>query len=186
MLSGALASCLAVALVSCLATAASGERQATPRATERDLLGVWDLVSIEDHKPNGEVLFWLGQHPSGVLTYLPSGRMAVQFMRDPRPTFTAGRVWGRDGRELLPIASPTEIREAFAGYYAYFGTYEVDERAQAVTHHVKASLRPHEVGLDYVRPFELSGDRLVLRYPVTSDDNEIRTRIIVWRRAERL
>jgi hypothetical protein len=111
--------------------------------------------------------------------------MTVQFMRDPRPTFAAGRVWGPDNQRLLSAASAAEVQEAFTGYYAYFGTYEVDERAQAVTHHVKASLRSHEVGVDYVRPFELSGDQLKLRYPVTADDGEIRTRIIVWHRAER-
>jgi hypothetical protein len=110
--------------------------------------------------------------------------MAVQFMRDPRPTFAGGRVWGPDNQKLLPAASATEIRDALAGYYAYFGTYDVDLRAQTVTHHIKASLRSHEVGTDYVRPFELSGNQLLLRYPVTADDGETRTRIIVWRRAE--
>ncbi len=111
--------------------------------------------------------------------------MTVQFMRDPRATFVAGRVWGRDNRELLPAASAAEIRDAYTGYYAYFGTYDVDERAQVVTHHIKASLRSHEVGADNVRPFELKGDRLVLRVPVITDTGEARTRLIVWRRAER-
>jgi hypothetical protein len=176
---------MSVALLSCMAASASGERQRTPSAVARNLHGVWSLVSIEDYRPNGEVVYWLGQHPSGVLTYSPPGRVAAQLMRDPRPTFAAGRVWGTDARELLPTATAGEIREAFAGYYAYFGTYDVDESGQAVTHHVKASLRSHEIDLDYVRPFELSGDQLVLRYPVTTEDGEIRTRIIVWRRAER-
>jgi hypothetical protein len=176
---------LSVVLVCCLGTPASGERQVAPKATARELLGIWDLVSYEDHRPNGEVLSWWGPHPSGVLTYSPSGRMTVQFMRDPRPTFAAGRVWGPDNQRLLSAASAAEVQEAFTGYYAYFGTYEVDERAQAVTHHIKASLRSHEVGVDYVRPFELSGDQLKLRYPVTADDGEIRTRIIIWHRAER-
>jgi hypothetical protein len=90
-------------------------------------------------------------------------------------------MWSLDNQVLLPTATASEIRDAFAGY---FGTYEVDERTQVVTHHVKASLRSHEVGIDYVRPFTLSGDQLVLRYPVTADDGETRTRIVVWRRAE--
>jgi hypothetical protein len=111
--------------------------------------------------------------------------MAVQVMRDPRPTFTAGSIWSSDGRELLPGASANEIREAYAGYYAYFGTFDVDERAHAVTHHVRASLRSQEVGLDFVRPYEFSGDQLILRYSVLATGGETRTRVIVWRRAER-
>ena len=111
--------------------------------------------------------------------------MAVQFMRDPRSTFTAGRVWSRDNRELLATAQAAEIRDAYTGYYASLGTYDFDERAQAVTHHIKASLRSHEVGADHVRPLELLGDQLVMRIQVSTDTGEARTRVIVWRRAER-
>ena len=175
---------MVVVLVGGLGTTTFGERQPAPQAAAQLLIGVWDLVSYEDHRPNGEVLHRWGQRPSGVLTYSRSGRMTVQFMRDPRTTFAAGRVWSPDNQTLLPTASPTEIRDAYAGYYAYFGTYEVDERAQTVTHHIKASLRSHEVGADNVRSFRLSGDQLVLQLSVTADDGEKRTRIIVWRRAE--
>ena len=175
---------LFVMLATCLGAVTSGAPQPPPTLTAKQLVGVWDLVSYEDHRPDGEVLRPWGQHPSGVLTYSPSGRMAVQFMRDPRPTFAIGRAWGRDNQNLLPTASAAEIRDAYAGYYAYFGTYDVDERARAVTHHITSSLRSHEVGTDNVRPFELAGDRLVLRFAVTADDGEMRTRIIVWRRSE--
>ena len=175
---------LAVVLVGGLGTSTFGERQAVPNVAAQRLIGVWDLVSYEDHRPNGEVLYRWGARPSGVLTYSRSGRMTVQFMRDPRTTFAAGRVWSPDNQTLLPTASSTEIRDAYAGYYAYFGTYEVDERAQTVTHHIKASLRSHEVGADNVRQFKLSGDQLVLQLSVIADDGEKRTRNIVWRRAE--
>jgi hypothetical protein len=110
--------------------------------------------------------------------------MAVQFMRDPRATFAAGRVWGRDNQQLLPTATAAEIRAAYTGYYAYFGTYDVDQGARTVTHHITSSLRSHEVGLDNVRSFELSGNQLRLRLTVVSDDGEQRQRLIAWRRAE--
>ena len=172
---------LTIALTGCLGSATSGERQAS---AAQQLVGVWDLVSYEDHRPNGEVLYGWGRHPSGVLTYSPGGRMTVQFMRDPRTTFAAGRVWGRDNQQLLPTATAADIRAAYIGYYAYFGTYEVDEHARTVTHHIASSLRSHEVGADNVRSFELSGSQLLLRLNVVSDDGEERRRLIVWRRAE--
>ena len=110
--------------------------------------------------------------------------MTVQFMRDPRATFAAGRVWGRDNLQLLPTATAAEIREAYSGYLAYFGTYDVDEAARTVTHHITSSLRSHEVGQDNVRQFELSGNELRLRVAVVADNGEARNRLIVWRRAE--
>ena len=172
---------LSIVVASCAGGAAFGARQA-PAAPR--LVGVWDLVSYEDHRPNGEVLYGWGRNPSGVLTYSPSGRMTVQFMRDPRATFAAGRVWGRDNLQLLPTATAAEIREAYIGYYAYFGTYDVDEAARTVTHHITSSLRSHEVGQDNVRQFELSGNQLLLRVAVVADNGEARNRLIVWRRAE--
>ncbi|MGI8783189.1 MAG: hypothetical protein ACR2L2_06020 [Acidobacteriota bacterium] len=57
--------------------------------------------------------------------------------------------------------------------------------AGTVTHHVRASLRSGEVGMDYVRPYEFAGEQLLFRYAVSADDGERRTRVIVWRRAER-
>ena len=76
-------------------------------------------------------------------------------------------------------------RRSSIGYYAYFGTWDVDEQAQTVTHHVRASLRSGEVESDYTRPYELSGEQLLFRYPVSAPDGEGRTRVLIWRRAER-
>ena len=160
--------------------------QRTLTDDKRMLFGVWDLVSLEDHRPNGEVVYWLGKHPQGTIIYTPSGRMAVQFMRDPRPTFAQGNVWSPGGLTLLPTATPGEIRDALVGYYAYFGTYDVDMRTRTVTHHVTANLRPHEVGLNFERPYQLKGDQLVLRYVVPAEGGETRTRIVIWRRGESL
>jgi hypothetical protein len=150
------------------------------------LHGVWELVSLEDHQPDGKIVHWLGSGVTGTITYTPGGRMFVQFLGDPHPRFAAGNVFSPSARTLLPAAADDEIRRAYGGYYAYFGTYDIDERKRVVTHHVASSLRPHEIGVNYVRPYELTGDRLVLRYPVSDDSGGTNTRVIVWRRAESL
>lgn len=173
-----------VAVASLLWTSGMAVGQATQPSERRNLTGVWELVSLEDHRPNGDVLDWMGKKPSGTLIYSPDGRMSVQIMRDPRPA-VAGSMWSSDGRDLLPSASANEIRDAYSGYYAYFGTWEVDERAHTVTHHIRASLRSVEVGADYVRPYEFSGEQLLLRSPVSAASGEKQTRVITWRRAER-
>ncbi len=61
---------------------------------------------------------------------------------------------------------PSDFRHGvFVGYYAYFGTYEVDEKQGVVRHYVQASLWPEEVGRLYTRSIELSDDRLRLTTP---------------------
>ena len=43
----------------------------TQSSERRNLQGVWELISLQDHRPNGEVLDWMGKNPSGVLIYSP-------------------------------------------------------------------------------------------------------------------
>ena len=158
----------------------------TVTAGGHPLHGVWELVSLEDHQPDGKIVYWLGRAVTGTIAYTPGGRMFVQILGDPHPRFTAGNVFSPSGRTLLPPAANDEIRTAYGGYYAYFGTYDLDENKRVVTHHVASSLRPQEIGLNLERPYELTGDRLVLRYPVSDDGGGTNTRVIVWRRAESL
>jgi hypothetical protein len=91
--------------------------QAVRSAEHRDLTGVWELVSLQDARADGEVLDWMGKKPTGSLVYSPDGRMALQIMRDP-PAI-AGSMWSAEGRVLLPSAPTNDIRDALGGYYAH-------------------------------------------------------------------
>ena len=137
------------------------------------LHGVWELVSLEDYQTDGKIVHGSGRAVTGIITYTPGGRVFVH-------------VVSPSGRAHLPAATNDEIRTAYDAYYTYFGTYDIDENQRVVTHHVASSLRPQEIGLNYERPYELTGDRLVLRYPVSDDSGATNTRVIVWRRAELL
>lgn len=96
-------------------------QDAPGQSDDRQLFGVWDLVSIEDRGPQGELSLWLGQHPTGTITYSPNRRMVVQFMGDPRPVIATPNAW--QGRPINPAVPIGELQDAPGGYYAYFGTY---------------------------------------------------------------
>lgn len=145
-----------------------------PNLDRAALIGTWRLVSIVTIRPNGEAITeWMGSQPTGMIAYLPSGYMSVQFMRDPRPRF-AGTTWAG--------ATATEKLAAIDGYYAYFGAYEIDVASRTVTHIVHASLRPNEVGLRYQRRFELAGDRLTLTSHTFQEAGEARFNRLVFER----
>jgi hypothetical protein len=147
------------------------------------LHGVWEL-SLEDVQPHGMIVYPWGKAVRGMITHTPGGRVFVQLLGDPNPRFSSGNVFSPSGRDLLRAASDDEVRKAYVGYYAYFGTYEVDESKRVVTHHVASSLRPHEIGLSYERPYELTEELLVLRYLVPGDRGGTNTRVNVWRRSD--
>jgi len=89
-------------------------------------------------------------------------------LHDPRPTFSSGIPTHRE-------ASLEEIKGAYLGYYAYFGTYKVEEAEGVIIHQVKGSLWPQEVGTDYERFFKLSENRLVLLTPGRLRDGQQRS-----------
>ncbi len=131
------------------------------------LLGTWRLVSIENRDAPEKA--WekrYGENPRGYIMYDATGHMAVQIEKTPPPSkFASGDDWK---------PTPDEARAAYLGYVAYFGTYTVDEKAGAVTHHVEGSLRPSYIATDRVRPATFEGDRLIL-----SDGKTFR---VVWER----
>jgi hypothetical protein len=141
----------------------------------KKIVGSWKLVSIEATRPNGDVIRDWGQNPTGLLVYDSNGNVTVQFMRDPRPISENGAL------------TSDEKKTAFDGYYAYFGSYDFDVNAGTVTHHIKSSLRPFEVGVDYKRFYKLSGNKLTLATPpmrsaVAGSDGEQRVYKLIWER----
>jgi hypothetical protein len=138
------------------------------------LWGTWQIVSVETVRANGEALTeWMGARPSGWIMYNAAGQMSVQLMRDPRPQFTVP--------DLRNTPQP-EKAAAFDGYYAYFGTYDVDVEAGTITHHVLGSLRPNEVGRKYTRRGTLEEDRLTLTTRPFDQEGEKRFNRLVWKR----
>jgi hypothetical protein len=94
-------------------------------------------------------------------------------MNPDRPLFLSG--------DLLKGA-PEEIKAAYEGYTAYFGTYEVNEQEGTVTHRVRGSLFPNWVGQEQKRFFEFSGNGPALKTPPIRAAGAMVTGILVWER----
>ena len=133
--------------------------QAMQSDVARRFVGVWRYVGTRiDGKPRPN----RGANPKGFIFYTESGAMAAQIAPD------------RENKMAGQEPTPDEAKAALADYVSYFGTYTVDERAGTVTHHRQASVQPGPL-TDYVRSYEFTGDRLILR-PVGT------TQEVVWER----
>ena len=117
------------------------------------LIGTWRVVEMIDTDRAGQARHPYGEHPLGYIVYDATGHLHVQVMRTPAtPPFAAGDQNG----------SEQELRAAYDGYVAYFGTYRVDEANSTVTHQVQGSLMPSYTGTDQPRPIKLKGDELII------------------------
>lgn len=134
----------------------------------KELVGNWSLVSYVTEAPDGTTGKPYGE-AVGRLAYDAHGNMAGQVMRPGR----APVIHGQSG---LP-----DVRAAYAGYIAYFGTYEVNDARDTVVHHVQGSLNPTWVGGTQVRSMRFDGEHLVLSANVTKGAAIIR-HTLTWKR----
>lgn len=138
-------------------TLPTGAALAQQTGLKDKIVGAWRLISEETLRPNGQALnIAMGPHPTGTITYLPNGYMAVQIMRDPRATFA-------DPKTNEPTCD--ELKDAYWGYSAYWGTYTINAAGDGVVHNVQASSHPPEVGRKYPRSVSIEGTKLVITTP---------------------
>lgn len=118
---------------------------------QEQIVGTWKLISAEDVDPNtGKwVPYTFGNPPSGYFIYDATGHASIQIMTTPP----------------VPLASPdnptpAEALAIFNAYIAYYGTYTVDDVNISVQ--VEGAWDPSQVGTNQARPYELSGDTLII------------------------
>src|ERR1700730_17999234 len=127
---------VAIAGLSGISVAQSISKPEGSSSVREKLIGAWHLVSMEDQGEDGKVN--RNTDVTGVLIYTRDGHMSVQLMF---PESAAG-------------LSNDYVKN---GYEASFGSYEINEAAKTVTHHVQGSVTRGLVGKDLPRLVEFSG-----------------------------
>lgn len=136
--------------------------------------GAWRLLSCEGRWSDGRVTFPYGERPGGMLMYDGNGHFSGQIMARGRPGFATGNLLKGTGEE---------VRAAFEGYIAYYGTCSVDEERGLVVHNVEGSFFPNWVGDVQTRAYEFQGDTLQLStMPIRGSRADL-TVVLVWERA---
>ena len=136
-------------------------------------VGTWRLVSSEFRRSDDTIVYPYGDDAIGLLIYAATGHMAVQLLRAHRPLFAAGDPYR---------GTPEEIKAAFEGYIAYFGSYEVNEAEGVVTHHVHGASFPNWIGGDQQRFFAFAGNQLILSTPPILAGTSTMTGVLIWER----
>ena len=132
------------------------------------LIGTWRLLSYETDEQEGKRGKPYGD-AVGRLDYDEHGNMSGQVMRPGRARVELG-----DG-------NAQQVRAAYLGYIAYFGTYEVASDGRSVVHHVQGALNPAWVGGQQVRRLRFEGERLILSADVHKNGATV-THTLIWER----
>lgn len=139
--------------------------------------GTWRLLECYGKWSDGRISYPYGDKPEGQLIYDGHGNFSGQIAGSGRPAFETGN---------LLKGTPEEIKTAFEGYIAYYGTYEVDESKGQVTHHVQSALFPNWIGDIQTRNFEFEGKKLRLNTQPIKGSRADLTNTLLWERAQGL
>ena len=140
----------------------------------KDFVGAWRLLSCEARDSSGRVQYPFGEQAAGQLFYDAVGNMSAQLMRANRTRF---------GATDPALGTDAEVRDAFDGYVAYFGTYSVDDSRGAVIHHVTGASFPNWIGVDLVRYYIFDdGGRLRLSTPPIEVGSQALEYVLLWER----
>jgi hypothetical protein len=143
-----------------------------PTPTVAQLVGTWQLLSIEDTMKDGAVNppDQFGPHPRGFLMYHPDGHMCASIMNPDRPA------WKDPAK-----ATDAEKITYYDTFIAYCGTYKLNAQRSVVTHYPSVAWTPSYVGSTQARPFKIQANRLIIT--VANPLPAVAKRILVWERA---
>ena len=133
----------AMVALSGVSRAQSAEKKdAGPGSAREKLVGAWRLASLGEPGADGKVHSLAGL--TGTLLYTRDGHMSVQIM--------------------YPQSAGALTNDyVLNGYEASFGSYDVNEAAHTVTHHVQGSITHGLVGKDLTRVYQFSDGQLIIK-----------------------
>lgn len=134
------------------------------------IIGTWRLVSCIARTTDGQVSYPFGKNAQG-RAHLEPNRFAFQVLNPDRPKFPSV-----DPRS----ASDAEMREAFGGYLAYYGSLSIHPENGTIVNRVEAASIPNWVGTDQVRYYRFEDNRLVLRTPLMLRGGVESVNTLVW------
>lgn len=123
-----------------------------------DLVGSWQLISLQVVKPDGARIDLFGENPRGIQIMAADGHFVNVITRESLPLYAgANRMTGTDD----------EYRAIGQGANGFFGTWEVDEAAGEVVFNIDTSIYPNWDGVQQRRVSRLEGDLWRYTNPMT-------------------
>ncbi len=162
-------------VASSVAIASAGAVSAAEQPSLRSrLLGGWSLIEAVTVNET-ETVPWFGRHPpiKGNLIYTEIGWMSLHI---------TGGVPGAISRADFLQLPATDRVVWLDAYYAYYGSFEIDEVAHVVTHHVANSLLPYETATTLKRNVAFDGEMLTLLTPPHNDGGGKTFNRLVWKK----
>lgn len=137
----------------------------------RQVVGTWEIVSVDITSAGGTQVQPFGPRPRGIIMLDASGRYANVFGNPDRPRISA------DNRLAI---TPEQFGAAAKEFAANFGTWSVAETDRTITLQFEGSLDPNNEGAKATYSLALAGDDM--RFSIILPSR--RVEVVDYRRAK--
>jgi len=137
----------------------------------REVVGTWEIVSVDIASTDGIRVQPFGPRPNGIIMLDASGHYANIFERPDRPKISA------DNRLAI---TPEQFGAAAKEFAANFGMWSVPETDKTITLQFEGSLDPNNEGARATYSLALAGDDM--KFSITLPDRRIE--VVDYRRAK--
>ena len=141
-----------------------GSALSQQKSLKDQLVGTWNVVSVEQTNKDGTKSQRFGANPKGVYAFDANGHFFMMFVRPDLPKIASNNA---------TTATPEEAKAIVAGSIAYSGTYTVDEAGKTVELRIEATTLPNQSAVQKRIITSLTADELKFTNPTTVDGNVI-------------
>ena len=170
-------SCQALALGGCVGIGAIAVLLFSPdiataqqSSLRQQVIGAWDIVSVEITSPDDTHVEPFGPNPHGIIMFDADGRYVNAFGKPDRPKPKA---------ESRLAITPEEFGIAAKQFAANFGTWSVADTNRTITLQFEGALHPSDEGASATYALDLDGDDMTLSIALPGGRDEV----VEYRRA---
>ena len=148
-------------------------KTAIPIVIPNRITGTWELVSVTNSYPNGNIVYPYGVNPRGLLIFDATGTYALQIYKAARLTVASGDKNNCTAQENAALVQ---------GSNSHFGKYVVDDIDHTITFHIEYASFPNWNYNQQKRVFSFTDNQLQYIVTNTTQGGGSVVAKVVWKR----
>jgi len=164
---------LALLLVLTSTSLLFAQKQPSKKSVQRQLVGTWTLIDVDNIYPNGSRVRPYGDNPVGLLMFDSAGNYTLQILKAVRPKVAAG-----DKNKCTPEENAALVQ----GSNSHFGKYTVDETGGTITFKIEHAFYTNWEGTEQKRTYTLTGNEIKYVVTNTTQGGEKVIAEVAWRK----
>jgi hypothetical protein len=148
---------------------------ALAQKTDKNMIGSWKLISVENTNSDGTKTFPYGTNPKGILFFDEKGNYAIQIYKNERLKIASG-----DKNKCTPEENAAIVQ----GSNSHFGKYEIDTLSKTIIFKIETASFPNWEQTEQKRSCNFNNNELEYIVVNTTQGGKSVTARVAWKKIE--